>query len=123
MITKEDVVELAGGIRLHIESKQFEGDDTCEVRLTFDGDLIPIHMELMQFAPPRDPDTSHDVLMLVSAFGRSRAARAVIKRSNPNLCTFCGARRNALIHSAIASSVGWIDDHEFNYSPGDNLAD
>jgi hypothetical protein len=118
MIKKEDVVELAGGIRLRINSQCFEGDETCEVMLTFDGDLIPIHIELMQFAPPKGPDTRHDVLILASAFSglHKLEMQTAAPTRESSLCTYCGGYRNAPVHDPNQSGVG-VADHEFNYDP------
>jgi hypothetical protein len=61
--SKTETVTLAGGIKLRIESMSIDPHE-CQVMLTFDADLVPVHLELLQFAPGKRPGTSHDVLML-----------------------------------------------------------
>jgi hypothetical protein len=60
--TKTETVELAGGLKLHIETVSMFPTE-CQVALTFDADLVPVHLELLQFAG-KDPAHPYDVLML-----------------------------------------------------------
>jgi hypothetical protein len=63
-VTRTETVVLAGGIKLRIDSSSMEPHE-CEIKLTFDADLVPVNLDLLQFQG-KSPDTNYDVLMLAT---------------------------------------------------------